>query len=399
MRAAKGEGSAFKSGAGYRGYVTVNGKRKYFSAKTKAEAAQKKRLLLARRDDGRLVPGQAHTVAQWMNHWLDNVAKLRPTTYAMNKWVVEQRIIPELGALKLSALTAERIEQWLADLNVSASSQKRYLAPLHAALNVAAKRGHVGFNPAARVELEAQGKPDTSAFSDEDVDAILHAATGRNRARWHLALKLGLRPAEALGLTLPDIDVRARKLTIRHQLLRATGKGLYLQKAAKTTAGDREIILPKSLATLLRDHRKEQLELMAEHGEEWVGWEFDGQPVALVFPQENGRPIDAHMDTRAWHSLLAAAGLTEVRRYKARHTAASHLVVDSGGDVAVTAKILGHADSGFTYRTYVKPLAAREQALADKMDEPRAPYRAPYDPVTGSKADVRDDGETREYQS
>jgi integrase len=180
-------------------------------------------------------------------------------------------------------------------------------------------------------------------------------------------------------LTWPDVDVRTRKLTIRHQLLRATGKGLYLQDAAKTNAGDREILLPKSLATMLRDHRKEQLELMAEMGDEWVGWEFDGQPVALVFAQANGRPIGAHTDTKDWHALLTAAGLTEVRRYKARHTAASHLVVDSGGDVAVTAKILGHADSGFTYRTYVKPLAAREQALADKMDEPRAPYRAPYD--------------------
>ena len=83
---------------------------------------------------------------------------------------------------------------------------------------------------------------------------------------------------------------------------------------------------------------------MAEMGEEWVGWEFNGQPVALVFTQTNGRPIDTHMDTRAWHALLTAAGLAEVRRYKARHTAASHLVVDSGGDVAVTAKIRGHAD-------------------------------------------------------
>ena len=46
-RAAKGEGSAFKTSAGvYRGYVTVDGKRKYFSAKTKSEAAQKKRQLL-----------------------------------------------------------------------------------------------------------------------------------------------------------------------------------------------------------------------------------------------------------------------------------------------------------------------------------------------------------------
>lgn len=382
MRAAKGEGSAFKAAGGYRGYVTVNGKRKYFSAKTKAEAAQKKRALLTRRDDGRLVAGKVPTVAQWLMHWLDNVAQLRPTTYAMHKWVIEQKIIPELGTVRLDALTAERIEQWLGDLKVgdtdkklAASSQRRYLAPMKTALEVAFRRGHITFNPAARVELEAQQKPLTSAFSREDRDAILAQATGVNAARWHLALKMGLRPAEVLGLTWPDFDAKAGTLAIRRQVLRATGKGLYLQDAAKTAAGERVIRLPNTLTAMLKAHRKDQLLHRSEMGEEWTGWDYDGQPVALIFTQPNGKPIGTRTDTKAWHDLLTAAGLSEVRRYKSRHTAATHMIVDSGGDVAVTAKNLGHADSGFTYRTYVHPLEAREKALAEAMD---APYAAPY---------------------
>lgn len=378
-RAAKGEGSAFKAAGGYRGYVTVNGKRKYFSAKTKAEAAQKKRELLNRRDDGRLVAGKVPTVAQWMNHWLDNVAKVRPTTYAMHKWVIDEKIIPDLGGIRISDLTAERIEQWVSDLGVKPSSQRRYLAPMKAALNVAFLRGHLTFNPAARVELEAQAKPNTSAYSRQDRDAILAAATGYNRARWHIALKIGLRPAEALGLTWPDFDPKAGTITIRNQLLRATGKGLYLQPAAKTDAGERRIRLPKSIVIMLNEHRTEQMLARAELGDEWVGWEFDGLPVALIFTQANGRPIGAHTDTDAWRKLLTAAGLSEVRRYKSRHTAATHMIQDSGGDVAVVAKNLGHADAGFTYRTYVHPLEDREAALAAAMD---APYAAPYDSLT-----------------
>lgn len=380
MRAAKGEGSMSKTDKGWRGYVTVNGKRKYTSFhKTKALCAQEKRELLNRRDDGRLVAGKVPTVAQWMNHWSENVTKARPTTAALNAWVITNKIIPELGSIKLSALTAERLEQWVVDLNVKPASQRRYLAPLKTALNVAALRGHIPFNPALRVELAPQGKPNTSAFSREDRDAILAAAVGRNRARWHLSVRLGLRPAEALGLTWPDFNPKTGVLTIRHQLLRATGQGLYLQDAAKTAAGEREITLPKSLAALLVEHRKEQMHLMAQVGEEWVGWSYEGQPVALMFPQANGKAVDAKMDTKLWHALLASAGLEDVRRYKSRHTAATHLISDSNGDVAVTAKILGHADASFTYRTYVHPLAEREQALMDAMDEPSAPYGAPYD--------------------
>ena len=390
MRAPKGEGSAFKTGAGYRGYVTINGKRKYFSAKTKAEAAQKKRLLLTRRDDGRLVAGKTSTVGQWMMHWLDNVRKARPTTYAMDRWVIETKIIPELGTIKIDTLTAERIEQWVSDLGVAPSSQRRYLAPMKAALEVAFKRGHIAFNPATRVELEPQKKPNTSAFSREDRDAILRAATGPNSARWHIGLRIGLRPSEALGLSWPDFNEKAGTLTIRNQLLRATGKGLYLQEDTKTEAGERVIKLPKSLVALLVAHRKEQMVARGQLGDEWLGWDFDGKPVALMFAQPNGRPIGAHTDTAAWRKLLESAGLSAERRYKGRHTAITHMLHDSGNDVAVTAKNAGHTDPGFTYRTYVHPLEAREAALAEKMD---APYGAPYEAGESLKAVVSNEPE------
>lgn len=375
MRAAKGEGSVFKVGDGYRGYVLVNGKRKWYSAKTKTEAAQKKRELLTRRDDGRLVTGKVPTLGAWMTHWLENVTKVRPTTHAMHRWVIEQKIIPELGLVRLDALTAERIEQWVTDLGVSPSSQRRYLAPMRAALEVAFRRGHITFNPASRIQLAPQGRAQTSSFSGADRDAILAQAKGQNAARWHIALKMGLRPGEALGLTWPDFDEETGRLTIRNQLLQVRGVGLILQPEPKTAAGERRVKLPRYLVEMLKAHRMEQLEQMSQLGDEWRGWEFNGEPVALIFAQPNGRPWGTTSDVRAWHKLLSAAGISDVRRYKARHTAATHMIVDSGGDVAVTAKMLGHADASFTYRTYVHPLEAREDALAEKMN---AAYGAAY---------------------
>lgn len=397
MRAAKGEGSGFKAKSGphkgmYRGYVTIDGKRKYTPwVANKAALGQMKRELLNRRDAGTLVAGKMPTVEQWMTHWLDSVAKHRPTTYAMNKWVAEEKIIPELGTIRLDKLTTERLEQWVTWLKVAPSSARRYLAPLKTALNVAAARGHVARNVADTVELEKQKRTKKSAFSREDREAILAAATGPNRARWHLGLRLGLRPAEVLGLTWPDFDLDAGTLTVRHQLLYAKGAGTYLQPAAKTDAGERTIKLPKTLIAMLREHRAEQLLHIAEVGDDWKGWDFDGQPVALMFPQPNGRPVGTGTDTRLWKALLASAGLVAVKRYKGRHTAASHMIVDSGGDIAVTAKVLGHSDPGFTYRTYVSPLEEREQQMADRLDAPTtaAPYVAPYELDDTMKADVK----------
>lgn len=375
---AKGEGSVVAAGKGFRAYVTVAGKRVYTKVyATKALASAAKKELIARRDDGRLVAGATGTVGQWVTHWHENIAEHRPKTYANDKWIIEKRIIPELGALKLSSLTVEHIEAWLGGLNVGTSSQRRYLAPLKTALNVAVDRGRIGFNPAQRVKMAPQAKANTSAFSRADRDAILAAATGRNRARWHLALRLGIRPAEVLGLSWPDFDEREGTLTVRNQMLRATGFGLYLQPVTKTDAGDRVVRLPKSLVSMLVDHRREQLHEIAEQGGDRFVFESGGEPVALIFTQRNGRPIDVKMDTKHWHALLDDAGLPNVRRYKSRHTAASHAIVDSGGDVAVVAKMLGHSDPAFTYRTYVHPLEEREAALAEALDAPRAPHRAP----------------------
>lgn len=376
VRAAKGEGSVFKTPTGYRGYVTIGGKRKYFSGKTKAEAAQKKRELLQRKEKGTLTAGRTMTVGVWLNHWSTSIAKHRPKTSDVNRWVIDKHLIPNFGSTPLDKLTQEQVEEWIGALRLKPSSVRRYVAPLHAALEEAVRRGRVGYNVVDRIEMPKLGRRDTSAFSTEDRDAILAAATGWNRARWHLGLKLALRPSEMTGLTWPMFDPDAGSLTIRYQLLRAKGRGLYHQDDAKTDAGERVIHLPKSLIAMLLEHRQEQMLRMAELGDEWQAWEFDGQPVPLIFTQMNGRPISPELDATNWKRLLSAAGLPEERRYKARHTGASHLLLQSGGDVALTAYVLGHADASFTLRTYVHPLAERAVNLAEQMD---APYGAPYD--------------------
>lgn len=393
---AKGEGGGpFKAGSGWRAYVTVNGKRVYTKVyPTKAAAGAAKKELIDRRDQGRLAVGASGTLGQWLTHWHENIADHAKKTFAMDKWVIETKIIPALGTKKLSSLTEEDIEEWVRGLGVAPSSQRRYLAPMKTALNVAVKRGKIGFNPAERVQLgPAKRKGKVDAFSREDRDAILAATTGRrNAVRWHLSLRLGIRPAEALGLTWPDFDEAAGTLTIRHQLLRATGFGLYLQDATKSAAGERVIRLPKSLVRMLAEHRRIQLQEIARHPERFV-FEHEGQPVALMFTQLNGRPIDVKMDTKHWREILDAAGLPVERRYKTRHTGASHMIVDSGGDVAVVAKVLGHADPAFTYRTYVHPLEEREADLAARMDaadNAPAPHRAPHAPDTHQHQETLD---------
>ena len=83
------------------------------------------------------------------------------------------------------------------------------------------RRGHVAQNVAAlakppRVETES-----VEPYSLEDVRCILAAAAGMpNGARWAVALALGLRQGEVLGLRWRDVDLDSGVMSIRVTRLR-----------------------------------------------------------------------------------------------------------------------------------------------------------------------------------
>ncbi|MGH9103446.1 MAG: tyrosine-type recombinase/integrase, partial [Acidimicrobiales bacterium] len=116
-------------------------------------------------------------------------------------------------------------------------------------------------------------------YSPEQAAALLGAAVGeRNAVRWTLAVALGLRRGEVLGLQWPDVDLDARTVTVRRQLQRVPwehgckapeacgpahqcpqrhGGGLRTSEP-KSAAGRRVIAMPEALVVELRAHRTAQ---------------------------------------------------------------------------------------------------------------------------------------------
>lgn len=60
-----------------------------------------------------------------------------------------------------------------------------------------------------------------------------------------------------------------------------------------------------------------------------------------------------------------------LKPHELRHTAAS-LAIDSGAQADHVANMLGHADPGFTYRTYIHKFKARANQVGKKMGEAQA---------------------------
>ncbi len=384
-RGAKGEGSVYEYRDGYRAYVTVKGKRRYFyfPGVTKSEAARMLRARLNQRDDGTLPRGKDLTVAAWMRHWVRSADLTAQTRYNYER-NIEAYVVPAIGHVRLSELEPEDLEAMYADISEGRYSRKtlnpetgkkerraprwhtvrNVHANVRAALNVAVKRRRVARNVALAVELPRSEAPEMKTMSTADARRVLEAAMERpDAARWYLGLVYGMRPSEVLGIEASHVDRGAGELRVRQQLARVVGEGIKILPYTKTDAGRRDIPLPRPIIDMIDRALQHRMAMRVEYGDEYVEWQNDGEPTALIFTQDNGMPIDSNLDRTRWRALLASVGLPPERRYIARHTAAS-IMIDMGMDISVVSSILGHKRTSFTYDTYVHPMKDAKHAAA-----------------------------------
>ncbi|MEO3937583.1 tyrosine-type recombinase/integrase [Dermatophilaceae bacterium Soc4.6] len=349
--------------------------RRHVSRKTKAELDQAVRALERARDRGQYAWTEADpTLGQWLEHWLENVipTAIRWKTLSTYRSQMRLHVIPALGPMRLSDVRAEVLEQHyrrMLDAGRSPALVHAVHRVLRSALNEAVRRQRLIANPATIARPPRVPHTEVEPLTREECLAILAAArTRRNAARWSVALAMGLRQGEALGIKWSDIDLTAGTLRIRRAVQRRTydhgcraegsreptcgrrrgadcpsrrNGGIQLVET-KTNASRRTIALSPQLVDELRTHRRRQAEERLAAGELWSDQD-------LTFPDELGRPTDPATDRREWKSLLQQAGVRDARLHDARHTAATLLLVQ-GVDLRTLMSIMGWTEMGTAQR-------------------------------------------------
>lgn len=199
-------------------------------------------------------------------------------------------------------------------------------------------------------------------YEIEEVQLLLsEAAKLRNSARWSIALALGLRQGEALGLRWSDVDLRNGVLRVwknrlRPKYLHGCGgdcgrkPGYCKQRVrnnedtanTKSRAGRRVIGVPGELVRLLELHRKEQERERLRAAQEW-------RETGFVFTSPLGEPLVPSTDYDAWKQLLADAKVRDGRLHDARHTAATVLLI-LGVPERVVMQIMGWSSTAMAAR-------------------------------------------------
>jgi integrase len=255
------------------------------------------------------------------------------------------RITAALGTVKLAKLTPSRVERFLADMVAEGYSTSTIGATrrlLRAVIRRAQRDGLIGRNVADLADAPSGTVKPGRSFTVREMEGLLAAAADDPwwHAYCHVAIMVGLRPGELLGLQWADVDLIAPTvIRVRHSL-KADGLA-----DLKTEKSRRSLALPAAVTASLRAHKRQQA---AERIRLGGAWHEHG----LVFPGADGESCSRRRAEHGFAKLCERAGLgAGWTRYACRHTFATRLS-HGGVDIEVIADAMGHAISNVTRTVY-----------------------------------------------
>jgi integrase len=264
------------------------------------------------------------TMAAYLTMYLEIHAlpNFKPTSYDTEKTIIDARIIPVLGKVKLQKLTPLAIKQFYAKLRLTYSSD--YVRNIHGILRRALRLAFTDYdllptNIMDKVKTPTIEKKEMLFWTFEEWMKFIKSSIGHvHFIVFSMGVYTGMRRGEILGLRWQDINLDKGYFTI-NQTLNWTRKGIVVQPSTKTAASNRQVKIDEFLLEDLKDRKKQIEEFKVKHGDTYEGHD-------LVCCYEYGGKIKPKRITEAFAVLTKKAGLKKIRFHDLRHTYASFLL-------------------------------------------------------------------------
>lgn len=209
------------------------------------------------------------------------------------------------------------------------SAKRKIAGMLKSLLARAVKMKIIPSNPLDGSPAPAIPQAERRYLRIEEVDALLWAAKKPAiKLMLEVLLKTGLRPGEAKGLKVRDLDAERRRLMIRRDV-----DDLGRVDETKTRQ-HRDVPVSQAMLLTLQE---------AADGRDNDAW---------LLPDEYGYVWTTARWRVVLENLLAEAGVDpNLKTYELRHTAVS-MVIAAGADVYLVQRMCGHASASTTLKHY-----------------------------------------------
>jgi integrase len=304
---------------------------------------------------GNYVSPNKVTLGEYLTKWITEVhaSQLKKTALARYTVVIDNYLIPELGAIKLQDLRPSHVQGFYTHLLTTPREKGKPLSPrtvslIGTVLKTAIKYavdvdGVLSVNPVTKVPLP-KGKGTTpTPWSIEELNTFLDVARShRLFFFFRLSAFTGARRGELLALRWSDFD--GSSITISKNRGSVNGEVIEQNSTKGGTNGQRPVMLDKETVELFNAHRRRQLEERFALGENW-------NDTGYVFVQEDGLPIYPNTTSHVFTKLSKKAGVRPIRLQDLRHLHATELL-RLGEPLHVVANRLGHRDAMVTATIY-----------------------------------------------
>lgn len=277
--------------------------------------------------------------------------RLKPSTLYGREKIIQDKYLPFFGKLRLDQITPAHIRKWQNAL-IEQGFKETYLRSLSTSLstifNFAVRYYNLKENPCAKAGHIGKMKADEMLFWTRQEYAQFIKQIEEHTMQ-HLGFQLlywtGMRIGEMMALTVGDIDLRNKTLSITKSYQRIQKQDVITEP--KTQKSKRVIFLPDFLCTELEEH---------------IARMYDVKPTDRLLPC--GKMLFRY------HLELGAerAGVKRIRLHDFRHSHAS-LLIELGFSPLLIAERLGHENIERTLNTYSHLYPNKQAELIEKLEK------------------------------
>lgn len=254
-------------------------------------------------------------------------------------------ILATFGGRPIGSVRKGDVQAFVSSLKLAPGTVGLVFQHLNAMLEAAADDGLIARNPAKGVRLPARPVGEVVPPTVEQVAALYDAAPDWFRPAVILGAGLGLRQAEASGLTADRIDWLGRAVRVDRQWMSRQPAPAFAP--TKTRSSDRTIPASTFVIESLSTH-------VAKGGDGFV-------------LHRDGEPLDWQAFGHYWRKTRTAAGLPTIRFHDLRHAYAS-MLISAGCSVKAVSSALGHSAAATTLNLYSHLWPGDEDRIRQAVD-------------------------------
>ena len=292
------------------------------------------------------------TVGEYAKRWIDQ-RDLRQGTKILYRSLLRRLIDPDIGDIKLAALTPARVRQWYAGLDAAYPTRAANAYKLlHAVCATAVADEVLDGNPARIVGAsQSPRRRDINLLTPAEVDQVAAEMPPWLAASVVLAAWCGLRWGETSELRRKDLTDDCSLLRVRRAVTYHGGQ--FHTGPPKTAAGVRDVAVPPHIRPVLAEH-------LAAHV-------YGPGPEVLLFGEMDGSHIHRDAYRKHWVKARDAIGKPNLRVHDLRHVGAV-LAAQSGATTVELMHRLGHTTPAMSLR-YQHVAEGRDAEIAARLSK------------------------------